>query len=111
MKQSDRFSLTAKISEFCIPPVQDGLVLGKQSPIGPSALSRALELLVASDVEGIEINDDIVGHIFVRKAIIRRIPREKLITFVLERVKPLMGSKEILHLDLEVMVTLQEDSL
>ena len=35
--------------------------------------------------------------------------RTKLIAFVLDRVKPLVGPEEILHLELEVEVLLEEE--
>lgn len=109
--RSDRYSLTAKITEFRIPPVHDGLILGKHSAIGPSAFSKALDLLVADDVIDIPVDDDIVGHIFVRATITRKVPNEKLIDFVLTRIKPLMSDKEILHLNLNVDVTLHDDNV
>jgi hypothetical protein len=46
----------------------------------------------------------------VRRAILRRIPKETLIAFVLNRIKPLMGTEEILQLDIEAEVLLEEES-
>lgn len=112
-QQADRsqHSLKVRIKEFGIPPIHDGLVLGKSSPIGCAAIRKALELLVASPFEHIEVSDEIVGDILVRSTILRRIPRDKLVGFVLKRIKPLMGPDEILHLDLEAEVTLEDDNL
>lgn len=55
-----------------------------------------------------EVEDDVVSNILVRAAIVRRVPSEKLIAFVLEKVKPLMGAEEILHLDVEIELALEE---
>jgi len=48
----------------------------------------------------IEIEDEVISNIIVRGTILRRISQESLISFVLERMKPIMGPDEILHLDL-----------
>lgn len=107
---SSRHVLKARVREFGIPPIRDGLVLGKSSPIGCVALRKALNLLGASPFAHIEIEDDVVSDIVVRQTLLRRIPRETLIAFVLDRIKPLMEPEEILHLDLEAEVLLEEES-
>lgn len=111
MQNVDRQCLIrAKLKEFGIPPIHDGLVLGKMAPIGCSAIRKALDLLVASPFDHIEVeNDDVISDIIVRAAVLRRLPQETLIRFVLNRIKPLMGREEILHLDLDVEVLLGEE--
>jgi hypothetical protein len=106
---SRQFQCRIHITEFDVPPVHDGLVVGRTSPIGCVAIRKALELLSARPFEHIEINDETIGDIFVRAAILRRLPKDRLISCVLEKVKPLMGPEEILHLNLEAAVTLEED--
>lgn len=105
--------LKARIKEFTIPPISDGLVLGKNSPIGCVAIRRALELLMVTPFEHIELGDadDVVGDILVRQTLLRRISKERLAEFVLHRVKPLMGPEEILHLELTVEVLVEDDLL
>ena len=103
--------LKARVQEFNIPPIRDGLVLGRDSPIGCAAIRKALSLFGGPPFEHIEVQDEIISDIVVRHAILRRIPKETLIAFVLNRVKPLMGIEEILQLDLEAEVLLEEESL
>ena len=55
--------LRARIKEFGIPPVHDGLVLGRNSPIGCAAIRKAIDLLVSSPFEHIELEDATVGEI------------------------------------------------
>ncbi len=110
--KSASYSISVRVSEFAIPPVTDGLVIGKESPIGFSAINKALTLLIANDhLETIEITDDVISHIIVRRAILRRVPHEKLVAFILERLKPLMCPAEVLHLDIKTEVTLGESGL
>lgn len=100
----------AQIKEFNIPPIHDGLVLGKKAPIGCEAIRRALSLLSSNRFDHIELDDDdIISDILVRAAIVRKLTQEKLIAFVLQKVKPLMSDEEILHLDLQVEVLLEEE--
>ncbi|MGR8936048.1 MAG: hypothetical protein ACU837_16970 [Gammaproteobacteria bacterium] len=104
-----KYVVKAHIREFTIPPVRDGLVLGRESPIGCVAMRRALELLIAAPFEYIEIEDDIVKDILVRQTLLRRVPADKLVDFVLRRIKPLMSSDEILYLELNAEILIEDE--
>jgi hypothetical protein len=99
----------AHIKEFAIPPVRDGLVLGIESPIGSVAMRRALELLVATPFEHIEMDDDVIKDILVRQVILKRFPKDKLVDFVLRRIKPFMGIDEILYLELHSEIVIEDE--
>lgn len=104
MKGSKHFIQT-RIKEFILPPFRDGLVLGKSSPIGSKAMRQALELLVAAPFDHIELaDDDIIQDIIIRKSLLRRISKEKLMDFVLSRIKPFMGEEEILYFELDIEI-------
>lgn len=106
-----KYTLKARVREFGVPPIHDALVIGKRAAIGCAAIRKAIELLVASPFEHIEFEDDVISDIIVRSVILRRIPKEKLIAFVVAQVKPLMTADEILHLDLEVEVAVEGQNL
>ena len=106
-----KYTLKARVREFGVPPIHDVLVLGKQSPIGCAAIRKAIEFLVASPFDHLEFQDDVISDIIVRRAIMRRIPEDKLIAFVLTQIKPLMTADEILHIDLEVEVAIEGQDL
>ncbi|POZ50359.1 hypothetical protein [Methylovulum psychrotolerans] len=108
MRNSKHFIQT-RIKEFILPPFRDGLVLGKNSPIGSKAMRQALELLVATPFEHIEIEDDVIQYILVRKTLLRRIDQDKLVEFVLKSIKPFMGEEEILYLELDVEVQFETE--
>lgn len=101
--------LRARVHEFGIPPIRDGLVLGKASPIGCVAIRKALELLGDSRFVHIEPQDEVVSDVIVRSTILQLVPKEVLIDFVLRRIKPLMGPEDILHLHLDAEVLLEEE--
>lgn len=99
--------LHARIGEFVLPPIEDGLVLGRRSPIGHVAVGKALSLLTTTPYEHVTVEDDVIGDVLVRSAILRKIPASVLIDFVLHEIKPLMGAEEILHLNLEVEISIE----
>jgi hypothetical protein len=104
-------SIRLQFQEFKIPPVRDALVLGKKAPIGCEAVRRSLTLLHVAPFEHIELSGDnadpVVGDILVRQSVLNKIPREKLIRLILERIKPFMTAEEILHLQIEAEVSLE----
>ncbi|HJX17507.1 MAG TPA: hypothetical protein VJ437_04845 [Acidiferrobacterales bacterium] len=77
-----KYTLKARVREFGVPPIHDVLVLGKQSHIGCAAIRKAIEYLVASPFDHLEFEDDVISDIIVRSAILRRIPKDKLIAFI-----------------------------
>lgn len=108
LSKGTNYSISVRVSEFAIPPVTDGLVIGKDSPIGFEAISKALSLLIADHMQNVEVDDDVISHIIVRRGILRRVPQDRLVAFVLQRVKPLMCRQEVLHLDIKAEVTIEE---
>lgn len=106
-----KHSVKARVREFSVPPIHDALILGRQSPIGCVAMRKALDLLTTQPFEHIELKDDIIGDILVRAAILRRVPREKLVEFVRTHIKPMMADNEVLHLDLETEVIVEDHRL
>ncbi len=109
--RNSSYSLSVRVNEFMLPPVTDGLILGKDAPIGFQAITKALNLLIADNLESIELEDDTISHVLVRRSILRRIPKDKLVAFLMERVKPLMCRKDVLRLDIKAEVILEETHL
>lgn len=101
-----KFHISARISEYAIPPLKDMLVLGKEAPIGCIAMRRAIELLIKTPFEHIELDDDVISDVLVRQSILRRVSREGLVDFVITQLKPLMGSDEVLQAEVDINVFL-----
>ena len=109
MSINKKIHISARIGEYAIPPLKDMLVMGKQAPIGCIAMRRAIELLVKAPFEHIELqNDDVISDILVRKQILRRVSQEGLIDFVLTHIKPMMGSDEVIHSEIDISVYLSD---
>jgi hypothetical protein len=99
--------VTARIREFKIPPIRDGLILGREAAIGCVAIRQALGLLSPYPFTHIELDDPVASDIVVRESILRRIPRERLIAFVIENIKEHMAPNEILHIDIDIEVQIE----
>lgn len=103
----NKVHISARAFEFTIPPLRDMLVLGKKAPIGCIAMRRALELLIKTPYEHIELDDDdVISDILVRSHLLKRLPKETLINFVFSQVKPLMGPEEVLQIEIDLKVFL-----
>lgn len=105
--KKQRQNIRMRAREFVLPPIVDGLVLGRFSPIGQVAMGKALALLMTTPFEHVPVEDEVIGDVLVRSAILRKIDAETLRRFVIDHVKPLMGPEEIVHLDLDVEVAFE----
>jgi len=68
---------------------------------------RWLSFLSTTAFEHVPVEDDVIGDIIVRAAILRKLEPQKLVEFVLQEIKPLMGAEEILHLHIEVDIHIE----
>jgi len=91
-----------------IPPIKDGLIIGRAAAIGGEAMARTLRLMTTENFERIRVKDDVVDEIIIRTAVLKKLGAERVQAFVLTRVKPLMSETELLMLDIEVELVLEE---
>jgi hypothetical protein len=100
-----------RIKALEIPPVKDGIVIGRSAPMGADAMLRTLKLMSTEHFVHIVVeNDAIVSDVIVREAVLRKLKEDRLRNFILKRIKPLMAENELLMLDMEIEVVI-EDSL
>lgn len=98
-----------RIKALEIPPVKDGIVIGRSAPIGADAMLRTLKLMSTERFIHIVIaDDDIVSDVIVREAVLRKLKEDRLRTFILKRIKPLMAENELLMLDMEIEVVVED---
>jgi hypothetical protein len=102
-----KFSVQARIKDFAIPPITDGLVIGREASIGTVALQKALNLLITDHFEHVTIDDEIVADVLIKSILLRRLTKDRLVKFLIEQIKPFMSSQDIIHvqLDLEISLT------
>lgn len=102
-KRSVRASLGFR--EFQLPPVGDGLLIGKRATIGPTALFEALERMLPGTYERIDVEDGVVESVIVHKSRLRIMGRDKLVELAVSHGSDLMDETTCLHLSLDAEVT------
>jgi hypothetical protein len=100
--------LRVRLRALEIPPIKDGLVIGRDAAIGGEAMTRTLRLMTNEKFERISIKDEIVQELIVRSAVLRKVGQERLVAFIHKRVKPIMTETELLMLDIEVEVVIED---
>lgn len=99
--------MRVRVRALEIPPIKDCLVIGTDAAIGGEAMTRTLRLMTNEKFERILLRDDVVQEIIARTAIVRKVGHERLVKFVRERIKPVMGESELLLLDIEVELVIE----
>lgn len=94
--------------EFLIPPVRDALLIGRRSPVGHVAMQRSLSLLSPDTFESIAVADHpTVSNLLLRRTILLKVPRDRLVAFLLDRLAPVMADSEILQVELDVEIEME----
>jgi len=101
-----KFFIQARIKEFNIPPITDGLVIGRDASIGTVALQKALNLLIPDNFEHLIIDDEIIADVLIKATLLRRMTKDRLIKFMMEQVKPFMSAQDILQVQLDMEISL-----
>lgn len=102
MHRSNENRVKLTVREFILPLVRDVVILGSDAPIGPVAMSKALDYLHAHKFSQFDYDDDIIHTIFIRETVLNKVSSEKIVGFLMQRVRPLMTMREILHVDMEI---------
>src|SRR5688500_18886592 len=100
-------TIRVRLRALEIPPIKDGLVIGRDAAIGGEAMLRTLRLMTNEKFERLPLKDPMIEDIIVRAAVLRKLGRDRLLEFILKRVKPVMTETELLMLDIEVEVTIE----
>jgi len=79
-----RAEITLRLSEFEFPPMQDVLLVGKRAPIGPEAARRMVDALSPEQYEVLPLDHAVLEAAVIRKNLLRMVPAEKLLPFLLE---------------------------
>lgn len=100
--------MTVRLRALEMPPIKDGLVIGAKAAIGAEAMTRTLRLMSNEKFELISLKDEIVEAIIVRLGILKKVGKDRLVDFVMKRVKPLMAESELLMLDIQVELVIED---
>lgn len=106
---SRKATLSLKISEFEVPPMQDMLIIGKKAPIGPEAVRRMAEALSPEQFTIIRIEHPRVEAVLVRKSILQMLDERLLMSIVMEEAERLILDSMVLRSELKISVTVQRE--
>lgn len=92
-----------------IPPIKDGIVIGRDAAIGGEAMVRTLRLMTNEKFERFTITkDDIIQDIILRTSIVRKLGKDRILKFVMGRIRPVMTETELLMLDIDVELIIED---
>lgn len=104
-RRSKKARIDMELATFKIPPSGDILVLGKNCPIGPQAAKRMLDAVAPNQFELIQLEDETIDAILVRKHLLLRTEKKPLIEAAVEEARAIMGADCIITIKCEVTVT------
>ena len=96
--------ITMRMSEFEIPPMQDALIVGKLAPIGPEAARRMVDVLSPEQYEIVKVDHPSIEALVVRKALFNLLPREKLISLLLEEGGKVANESAIVKTQINIVL-------
>lgn len=100
-----KYSISLSFQEIKLPPFDEILILGKNSPQGKLGISKSFEFLNPNGFEIIEVEDEKVEAIFVNKRILVKLPKEKLLKLLQAKVFPYISEGELLKVDVKVTIS------
>jgi hypothetical protein len=107
MDNKMKYTISLSFEEIKLPPFNEILVLGKNAPHGKHGISKSFELLIPNGFEIIDVTYDNVDSVLVNKRILAKLPKDKLINILQEKVFPYVSDSELLRVDLKVSVSYQ----
>jgi hypothetical protein len=106
---SRKATLSLKISEFEVPPMQDLLILGKNAPIGPEAVKRMAQALSPEQFLIIKIDHPKVEAILIRQSLVQMLDQNVLLGIILEEADRMISDNMVLRSELKIEVSVQRE--
>jgi hypothetical protein len=91
-----------RIEEIKLPPCDEILVLGKNSPHGKMGILKSFELFAPNGFDLIEVDHELVEAVFINKRISKKISAEFVLKMLRDRVFPYISEGELLKVDFKV---------
>jgi hypothetical protein len=104
-KPGIKYSINLSFEEIKLPPFQDILILGKNSQHGKIGIFKSFELLIPNGFELIEVNSEKVEAVFINKRILTKVPKEKIIQILKEKVFDFISEGELIKVNFRVTVS------
>lgn len=111
MESSKKAEINMKFSEFEMPPMQDALLVGKKSPLGPESARRMVNILSPDQYEIIKIEHKCIEAIVIKKSLLNILPKETLVNLIMEEggkiANEYMIVKALINITLQVSKSIE----
>jgi len=104
MDEGAKYSVSLNFEGIKLPPVEDILLLGRRCPHGKMGITKCLDLLSPEGFELVDLDDDVVQSMLVNKQILKRMPIDKIIDILKEKVFPFITNGEIVKISFNVKI-------
>ena len=104
MDEGARYSVSLNFEGIKLPPFEDILLLGRRCPHGKIGITKCLDLLLPEGFEVVDLDDDVVQSMLVSKRILKRMPVDKIIGILKEKVFPFITNGEIVKIVFNVKI-------
>ncbi|AKN31455.1 hypothetical protein Ccar_11525 [Clostridium carboxidivorans P7] len=104
LEEKRRAEISMHFSEFEMPPMQDILIVGKRAPIGPEAAKRMVDILSPEQYEIVRIDHPQIEAIVIRKFLLSMIPKDKLISIILEEGGKVANESMIIRSQINISI-------
>lgn len=106
---SRKATLTLKISEFEVPPMQDMLIIGRRAPIGPEAVRRMAEALSPEQFTLIKMDHPKIEAVLLRNSLLQMIDEKLLMNIILEEAERMISDSMVLRSELKIAMSVQRE--
>lgn len=100
--------INMRFSEFEMPPMQDVLIVGKLAPIGPEAARRMVDILSPEQYEIVKVEHNFVEAIVLRRSLLNLIPKEKLISIIMEEGGKIANESMIIKAQVNITLSVSK---
>ncbi|CAM4286551.1 hypothetical protein L1N85_07780 [Paenibacillus alkaliterrae] len=109
MYYSRKATLSLKISEFEVPPMQDLLIIGKKAPIGPEAVKRMAQALSPEQFTIVKLEHAKIEAVLIRNSLFQMLDEKVLMQIILEEADRLISDNMVLRSELKISVSVQRE--
>ncbi|CAM3657863.1 hypothetical protein COLU111180_01585 [Cohnella lubricantis] len=102
-------TLSLKISEFEVPPMQDLLIIGKKAPIGPEAVKRMAQALSPEQFTIVKLDHAKIEAVLIRNSILQMLDERLLMQIIMEEADRLISDNMVLRSELKISVSVQRE--
>jgi len=97
-----------RLTEFEIPPMQDVLIIGRRSPVGPESARRMVDVLSPEQYEIIRVEHALIEALVIRKSIMNMIQQDKLVALIIEEGEKIINEKMIIKIQLNITLEVRK---